>query len=147
MISQADANELFELFTALKRATGWTNKQTYSHLELSRTQGQLLLYIAEHDGVSQTELAKATGNDKALTGRVLQPLIERGWLRRDRSDVDARAYILHLAPAGRKVIKHLDGIRDEVLERVSRTLDPRDVTDFRRIVSKLLNSMKSDIAR
>jgi DNA-binding MarR family transcriptional regulator len=142
MISRDQASELLNLFFALKRASGWTNKQSYAPLDMSPTQVRLIEYISGNDGVSQTELARATDTDKALTGRLLQSLIERGWLRRGRSDEDARAYVVRLSPAGHDLMTHLEGIRAEVLDRLAQTLDPCDVTDFQRIVKKLLDTMQ-----
>ncbi|NYF88162.1 MarR family transcriptional regulator [Tunturiibacter empetritectus] len=138
MISRAKASEMLDLFSSVKRAKGWAETQMYAPWELGPTQVRLLEYLAEHNGVSQSQLAKATDTDKALTGRALQTLIDRGWLLRERSSEDARAYVLSLAPAGRKLVKELGKMRNQVIERLARTLDSRDVDDFRRIAGKLL---------
>jgi MarR family transcriptional regulator for hemolysin len=147
MISKTEASELLELFSSLQRARGWTDKRMYASLDLGPAKARLLEYIASHDGTSQTELAKATDTDKALTGRSVEAFVESGWVRRDRSKDDGRAYILSLSPSGRKVVRQFGSIRNEILERVTKTLDSDDVKDFRRIVSRLLATMKDKDAR
>jgi DNA-binding MarR family transcriptional regulator len=141
MISKAEASELLELFSALQRARGWTDKQMYASLDLGPAKARLLEYIAAHDGTSQTEIAIATDTDKALIGRSVEAFLEDGWVRRERSKDDGRAYVLSLSPSGRKIVKQFGTIRGQILERVIKSLDGRDVEDFRRIVKKLLQTM------
>jgi DNA-binding MarR family transcriptional regulator len=145
MISKAKATEVQELFSKLKRVTNWTSeKRARAPLQLSSTQARLLLYAAEHHGVSQAELATATDTDKALAGRVIESLIERGWLRRDRSSEDARAYIVSLSASGRKVATQLNHIGSDIVNKISQTLDDKDVEDFKRIANKLIDATMSD---
>ena len=142
MISKSKASDLLDLFSTLQRARGWTDKRLFLSLDLSPAKARLLEYIASHDGTSQTELAKATDTDKALTGRSVEAFVASGWVQRNRSKVDARAYILSLSPSGHKVVLRFGSVRNEILERVTKSLDSRDVDDFRRIVNKLLATMK-----
>jgi MarR family transcriptional regulator for hemolysin len=145
MIDKAQASEVLDLFVALKRARGWTDKKTCDSLNIGPTKARLLGCIDEHDGISQTELARATDTDKSLAGRLIQEFIVIGWVRRERSSADGRAYVLSLSPSGRKLVKQLGTIRDQVLDRVIHTLNGRDVADFRRIVSWLLDTMKEPL--
>jgi hypothetical protein len=46
--------------------------------------------------ISQADLARATDTDPRLTGRALETLLLRGWVRRKRSKEDRREYILEL---------------------------------------------------
>jgi DNA-binding MarR family transcriptional regulator len=138
MISEAKAVEVQQIFSNLKRIGNWTTeKHARSALELSSTQARLLLYVAEHNGISQAQLATATNTDKALTGRVIEGLIERGWLKRSRSQEDARAYVLSMTAPGRKFTMQLQEIAAGITERLSHALDDRDVENLRRIAAKL----------
>jgi DNA-binding MarR family transcriptional regulator len=139
MITRAKAAEVQEIFSNLKRVGNWTTeKRARTPFELNATQARLLLYTSQHNGVSQAELARATSTDKALTGRVLEGLIERRWIKRSRSSTDARAYVLSVTAQGRKITEKLQEIGNEITERLSRALDDRDVEDFQRIADKLL---------
>jgi DNA-binding MarR family transcriptional regulator len=141
MISKAKAAEVQQIFSNLKRIGNWTTERhARVTLELSSTQARLLLYTAEHNGISQAQLATATNTDKALTGRVIEGLIERGWLKRSRSSQDARAYVLSITAPGRKFTTQLREIASGITERLSQALDDRDVEDLRRIAAKLTTS-------
>ena len=115
MISKAEASALLDLFSTLQRARGWTDKQMYASLDLGPAKARLLEYIAVHDATSQTELARATDTDKALTERSVEAFLENGWVRRQRSRDDGRAYILSLSPSGRKIVKQFETIRGQIL--------------------------------
>jgi DNA-binding MarR family transcriptional regulator len=142
MISKAQASELLKAYSALKRARGWTDRRTCASLDIGPGKLRLLEYIAEHDGVSQTELARATDTDKALAGRSVQEFVDNGWVRRERSRTDSRAYVLSLSPSGDKLVKQFVNVRDQILDRVTLALNSRDVQDFTRVITKLLDTMK-----
>jgi DNA-binding MarR family transcriptional regulator len=146
MTSKDKALELLKAYSALKRAKGWTDKRTCASLDIGPTKLRLLEYIAEHDAISQTELARATETDKALTGRAVQEFVEKGWVRRTQSKTDGRAYVLTLSPPGWRLVKQFVAVRDQVLDRVSLTLNNRDVEDFKRVVARLLDTMKAPSA-
>ena len=145
MVSETKASELLKAYSALKRARGWTDSRTCASLDIGPGKLLLLEYIAEHDGVSQTELAKATGTDKALTGRSVQEFVDSGWVRREHSSTDGRAYVLSLSPSGYKMVKQFVLLRKQILHRVTLSLSARDVEDFKRVVAKLIETMKQPL--
>jgi DNA-binding MarR family transcriptional regulator len=141
MISRTQAGELLSLLSALKRATGWTDQKTYAPLDMGPLQVRLLEYLAGREGVSQSDLSRATATDKALAGRALASLMDRGWLVRKRNKLDGRAYIVRLTPSGHKLAKQLEVIRSQIIDRLTQALDETDVEAFRKLVSKLLTTM------
>ena len=145
MITNTKASELLKAYSALKRARGWTDSRTCASLDIGPGKLLLLEYIAEHDGVSQTELARATDTDKALTGRSVQEFVENGWVRRERSSMDGRAYVLSLSPSGSKLVKQFVVLRNQILDRVARSFSSRDVEDFKRVIGKLIETMKDPL--
>jgi DNA-binding MarR family transcriptional regulator len=71
-------------------------------------------------------------------GRALGPLLERGLVRRERSDEDRREYVLELAPAGKRARARIEKVRARLHARVVAPLDERDLDDFDRIAKKIL---------
>ena len=136
------AEEFLETYGKLKRALSAAAAREYAQIELGSTQVRFLKQISRSPGISQAELARATDTDPALTGRGLQTLIEREWVRRVRSATDKRAYVLELSAAGKRVMGRVEVARSKLAERVTAQLDGRDAEDFRRIVEKILSSAK-----
>jgi DNA-binding MarR family transcriptional regulator len=63
--------------------------------------------INENPGLNQTTLSYATGRDKSTLTPTLRELERHGFVTRDRSTVDRRAYTLNLTDAGRAHLKVL----------------------------------------
>jgi DNA-binding MarR family transcriptional regulator len=146
MARRRDPNEFIEKFGALKRCVTAVAAQAYATVELGSTQAKFLRHIGRGSRISQADLARATGTDPTLTGRVLQTLIERGLVRRQRSDEDRREYVLELGAAGRRVESRVEKLRAEFAARIVAALDERDLEDFDRITNKILAELDAPAA-
>jgi DNA-binding MarR family transcriptional regulator len=133
-----DPDEFFECFSSVKKRISMLAAQGYAAAELGTMQAKLLRHIGKHSKISQADLARATDSDPTLTSRTLQTLIERGLVRRERSDEDRREYVLELTAAGRRVREHVEQLRAAIIARVVDALDERDFADFERIAGKIL---------
>ena len=127
-----------ETYGALKRCLASVAGDMYGDVGMGTTQVRLLRHVARHGPISQADLARATDADAALCGRALQSLLERGVLRRERSESDRREYLLELGPEGGDVLDRVERITTCLARRLVRPLDERDLEDFERIASKLL---------
>ena len=116
----------------------------YGNVEIGSTQAKFLRHIGQHAPISQTGLARATGTDPTLTGRALQSLVERGLMRRERSNEDRREYILELSSAGHRAQGRVEKLRAQLAARVVAALDERDLGDFDRISRKILAAFEAD---
>jgi DNA-binding MarR family transcriptional regulator len=66
-----------------------------------------LLLISRNPGISQTALSRANGRDKSSLTPVLNDLVRRGLVRRQRTPGDRRTYRLTLTPAGTRALGEL----------------------------------------
>ena len=132
-----EPDEVLDRFSALARSLRAAAAQTYATFEVGSTQARFLRYIDRHSQISQADLARATDSDPTLTGRVLETLIERGWVRRERSEEDRRQYLLELSAAGKRASKRVTEARRQVARRMVAVLDDHDLEDFERITRKI----------
>lgn len=65
-------------------------------LNMNSSEFMYLMNLYENEGISQEELSQILMIDKAATARAIKNLIEHGYVTKVRSDVDKRAYCLHL---------------------------------------------------
>lgn len=142
MAPKREATKFIETYRALKRALDAYSAQAYAGLDLGTTQGHFVRHLGQQPRCSQAELSRATGADPALTGRVLRSLIERGWVVRTRSEEDRREYLLELTPAGRRLLKRLELVREKLVASVVEPLETRDLEDFERITGKLVAAFR-----
>ena len=133
-----DPHEFFDRFTAVARCLRAVAGQAYATFDVGSAQAKFLRHIGKNSRISQADLARATDTAPTLTGRVIETLVERGWVRRKRSEQDRREYVLELTAAGRRARDKVEAARQEIIERIEALLDQRDIDDFDRIAKKVL---------
>ncbi len=139
-----EPHEFFEGFSALARCLRTVAAQAYAKFEVGSAQAKFLRHIGKHSRISQAELARATATAPTLTGRALEPLIKRGWVRRKRSEEDRREYLVELTASGQRMRERVEEARDGIIERVAAVLDDRDLKDFERISKKILDAFDEE---
>ena len=72
------------------------------------TEARLLYELAQHNGVTATELGGEIGLDNGYLSRVLRRLRDRGVVDRRASTVDGRQSLLSLSKAGARAFQKLD---------------------------------------
>ena len=143
MARRRDPNEFLEGFGALRRCITTIAQAAYAEIDLGSTQAKFVRHIGQKSRISQAELARATMTDPTLVGRVLSTLVERGLVRRQRSDEDRREYVLELTAAGRRAQEKVEKLRAELAARMVAALDERDLEDFERITGKILATFEA----
>jgi DNA-binding MarR family transcriptional regulator len=138
LVASRDSQAFYERLTALLRSLRAVRAQAYATFEVGTAQAKLLRHIGRESRISQADLARATDTAPTLTGRALEPLVERGWVRRKRSEEDRRQYVLELSAAGQRVRDRVEAAREGIIEQMATVLDKRDFEDFDRIAGKIL---------
>jgi DNA-binding MarR family transcriptional regulator len=79
--------------------------------DLTARQFAVLSTVAQHEGLSQTDLVRLTGIDRSTLADVVQRLLKRGIIQRERTTQDGRTYAVTLSADGREL---LDAIKPSV---------------------------------
>jgi DNA-binding MarR family transcriptional regulator len=143
-VSGGKPREFFESFGSLAKYLRAVVAQSYASFEVGSTQAKFLRHIDRDGLMSQADLARATDTAPTLTGRALEPLIERGWIRRKRSEEDRRQYVLELTASGQRARDRVDEARRKIIERIAGVLDAKDAEDFERIARKIRAAFDAD---
>jgi DNA-binding MarR family transcriptional regulator len=137
LVARGERAEFVERFRTMNRFLKAVAARAYATLEVGSTQAMFLRHIGHDSRISQAELARATETAPTLTGRAIESLVDRGWVRRKRSEEDRRQYVLELTAAGQRARERVEEARDAIMDRITRALDERDLEDFERISRKL----------
>lgn len=89
--------------------------------DLSPGHFAILTVIHENPGINQTLLSYAAGRDKSTLTPTLKDLERRGFVRRERSTADRRAYTLDLTDTGQAHLQKLTehaAEHDKVLDAI-----------------------------
>jgi DNA-binding MarR family transcriptional regulator len=79
-------------------------EQRASALGLTLPQCKVLVHLAKHEGVSQTQLAELTDLEPMTLVRILDCMESDGWLERRNDPADRRARRLYLEAKGRPLV-------------------------------------------
>ena len=71
----------------------------------TQRQFAVLSAVARNEGLTQTDLVRATGIDRSTLADLVARMIGKGLLARERSTADGRANTVRLTPAGRAALR------------------------------------------
>lgn len=108
-------------------------------LEIGESPGRFatLTLIGRNPGISQTELSQANGRDKSSLTPVVEDLVRRGLVQRNRMSSDRRTYRLRLTPDGKKVLTQLTRCARRHERNLDRIIGPRDRKRFLQTLKKI----------
>ena len=127
----------------------YRQSQIYFNAELKKYQlgsGQyiFLLSLLENEGINQEMLADIVKIDKTTTARAIAKLEGAGYLTREISQKDKRAYILHSTEKARTIRKTLDGILDRWNEVLLADFTAEDKKNLRQLLDRAIENVLSD---
>lgn len=89
--------------------------------EVSLSEARVLYEIAHGDGLLAADLVKILAMDFGYLSRILALFEKRGWIKRERSETDARKSHVLLTAKGRKVFATLN---QQARDEVAKLLEP-----------------------
>jgi len=79
---------------------------------LTRSQWQVLAYLAQNEGINQTGLAELIEIEPITLGRIVDKLETLGLIERHPHPTDRRTWLLHLVEAARPKLKQIRELGD-----------------------------------
>jgi DNA-binding MarR family transcriptional regulator len=104
---------------------------------LTQRQYTVLAAAGAADGVSQSELVRATGIDRSTLADLVARMISKGLLERERSATDARANTVRLSDAGRVALAEGGRPATQSDQRLLQLLPPKKRESFLKTLSTL----------
>jgi MarR family transcriptional regulator for hemolysin len=118
---------------------------------LTRSQWQVLAYLANNEGINQSGLAELLEIEPITLGRIIDRLEVRGLIERHPDPSDRRAWLLHLTPAARPKLTQLrelgDVTRAEALAGVPEADTERLLRTLQALKANLADACDAQVAR
>lgn len=105
---------------------------------LTTTQFSVMHRLAEEGPLSQNRLGRSVAMDAATTKGVVDRLISRGLLRRERDPDDRRRHLVHLTEAGDAMIRTAVTAAAEVSRETLAPLRERERETLLRLLKKII---------
>jgi DNA-binding MarR family transcriptional regulator len=102
--STIDRSIIHLLHRASQRATEIFALETRS-FDITARQFAVLTAVAQHEGLSQTDLVRLTGIDRSTLADVVQRLLKRGIIEREKTSQDGRTYAVTLSAHGHQLLE------------------------------------------
>jgi len=117
---------------------------------LTRSQWQVLAYLAKNEGINQCGLAELLEIEPITLGRIADKLQTLGLIERHPDPTDRRVWLLHLTPAAHPKLEQLrklgDVTRAEALAGVSEADTERLLKTLQALKANLTDACDSPVA-
>jgi MarR family transcriptional regulator for hemolysin len=117
-------------------------EQRLQNRGISATSWTLLTALGEEDRQPQTELSRRTFLDGATVTHVLDVMEAKGYIERNRDDLDRRVRLVTLTPAGRKVYGETASLGAVVNDEATVDLDQEDREWLEGVLRMIIEKMQ-----
>lgn len=104
---------------------------------LTPRQYAILAAIETNQGLSQTGLVENTGIDRSTLADIVRRMLDKGFVQRERTADDARAYAVRLTRKGSNMLKRMRPYADQVDEQIVDAIP----AEHRKVFLSVLNHM------
>ena len=111
----------------------------YLGSQYTPTEARVLFEIYENDGCNAAFIAKVMNIDKSYLSRIIRTHEKKGYLIRNVSKTDSRAYHLHLTETGLMQTKDFSQKSNEQIKHIIHSLNRKECTEL----IKALNTITS----
>ncbi|MGH1419609.1 MAG: MarR family winged helix-turn-helix transcriptional regulator [Hyphomicrobiaceae bacterium] len=109
--------------------------------DVTPRQYAVLVTVANHEGLSQTQLVDRTGIDRSTLADIVRRMMKKGLLQRRRTKEDARAYAVRLTEEGRKVYETVSPMAKRVDDRILDVLPSVQREQFLRDLNVIVEAL------
>jgi DNA-binding MarR family transcriptional regulator len=101
------------LSRAARTATRYFQERA-AEVELSVVQGQALMELDTHPGITVGALSAALSKDQASTSILIDKMMTLGLVRRETDPADRRRARLYASKQAEPIVRHLEQARDDI---------------------------------
>jgi DNA-binding MarR family transcriptional regulator len=112
--------------------------------DLSMRQITCLDLVAHMAEPTATDLARALQVTKPTVSALLARLVQNGYVRKERSHTDARAWHVHLTERGEAVMAAHRAVHERIAERLVRNLDEIERAQLAALLTKVADSAPNE---
>ncbi len=127
--------------TAQKFKLELGRKLKQSGLDISSDQWSVLIYLAEHDGPTQTELAQKLHKDRSNLTRILDLMEKNQHIQRFRNTTDRREYNVFITEKGKELIPVLKKAGNSVMKQALKGTDTEEMKMAKSFLNKLFSNL------
>jgi DNA-binding MarR family transcriptional regulator len=113
---------------------------------LTRVKWLALGIIRKNPGISQSGLAEKMELGNATVGRLIDRMVERGFVEREPDPQDRRAFGIFLTPEAKTLIEDLDHIAVEIRREALAEIPEEEARKVNKILVKMKKNLRTQLA-
>lgn len=110
-------------------------------LVISSEQFRLMTTLWENDGISQSEISKKIGRNRATTGKMLELLIAKGLIKRKEDANDRRIKVVCVTQKGKELDKAAKNTAHKVISIATKGISNEEVETTKKILRKMITNL------
>lgn len=131
--------ETIDLIGAVSRSIRRHMRGALAPFDMPPALARALRTLAQaNEPMRMSDLADALRIERRSATDVVEQLVERGLLERRADPHDKRATVIELTADGTRMVKAIAKIRASVSHKAAAPLEPAEVTELHRLLTKLL---------
>lgn len=118
-----------------------------AHLDVAKGKGKItaMLLVDDYPGIRPSQIAEVLMRDRPATGRIIDPLVKAGHLRRETNEDDQRAHGLFITPKGHDLAQEVRQIIRDQEDEFFDFIAPEDRQDFMRMLKTAYLNMRKKL--
>lgn len=110
-------------------------------IDITPEQWAVLNRLAENQGLTQKELAKASFKDAANITRIIDKLESKNLIERKANPTDRRIWKIYITDEGQEVRNLVEPLAEEVILRATKNIDSKDVLLYNQVAKKMISNL------
>ncbi|MGD1840621.1 MAG: MarR family winged helix-turn-helix transcriptional regulator [Thermonemataceae bacterium] len=108
---------------------------------ITAEQFKMMSRLWQQEGISQRELAKGVGRNRAAAGRMIDTLEKKGLLQRHDHPNDRRLKLIFLTKLGKQIQKKAEESAKEVLEKSTQSLSEEEKSTLKKLLKEVIENL------
>ncbi|MGV8058192.1 MAG: MarR family winged helix-turn-helix transcriptional regulator [Smithellaceae bacterium] len=139
-------NELMEIFMGMAQVTRCCRQDVAFCEGVTFHQFMILDAVAKRKELMMTDLHTILAVEKSTTTRLVNPLIQKGLLKRDKALHDSRAATLFLTEDGKKIHQNVSLCLAGFFQKITKNIPKEKKDDVLESIRIFINAIKDSAA-
>ncbi len=114
------------------------------NMNLSKNQ-LIVMRMISQGRHAQSDLCIVTERDKSSLSRLLKNMINKGLVRREKDEKDARQYLVYLTPKGERIMNEAIPILLESFDKITKEIPKEEVEIVKSVMERLQKNITEEL--
>lgn len=141
-----DADSILDLLLENLKPLFFPESWLQLDMKFSKTELLSLLFIDKRGDITMTELAEYLNTPMSTANGIIERLVKKGYVSRNRSDTDRRIVVVCLTPEGRQLLGGFHALITDYINMALEVLSEEEASALIGIVLKIARGLREKLA-